>query len=231
MSATPMCVHCLGPLRKPGLWSSAWQCPDHGDCLPFFDVPVPSGHALDHVRSLAKVPLWVPEPLPPGWCVSAIGWAGDERTGARATAVACCGPGPLGGAAEMCFVAEEPGVGLAARLAGLPSALLRAGDGPSDAKVTAAHHPSPLWALPGSDGERVAYAGEARAVWLAAVFWPSAASLLLLESVLLTDLRDVRPGPQDYPWLVFGAASGRLTAGRRMAQAAPAGVRPATAGP
>lgn len=44
--------------------------------------------------------------------------AGDERTGARATAVALAGPSPLGGPADLVLVAEEPGVGLGARLAG-----------------------------------------------------------------------------------------------------------------
>jgi hypothetical protein len=237
MSATPSCVHCLGPLRPPGLWSSSWQCDDHGDSLPFFAAAVPSRAALDRLRVIAEVPVWVPQPLPTGWCVSAVGWAGDERSGARAAAVACCGPAPLGGAAEVVFVAEEPGIGLAARLAGLPAGALQAGEGPGEAKVTAAHHPSPLWALPGATSERVGYAGEAKGVWLAAVFWPSVASLLLIEHMLLVDLRDLPPGPSDYPGLVFGAPSGRLSKphppkGPAAAQAAPAGASPATeAGP
>ena len=234
MSAAPSCVHCLGPLRKPGLWSNAWQCDTDGDVYPFFNSAVPSAHVLDWLRESAKVPVWVPHPLPTGWCVSAIGWAGDERTGARATAVACCGPAPLGGAAEAVFIAEEPGVGLAARLAGLPAAALVAGEGAGEAKVTAAHHPTPLWLLPGGTAERVGYAGEARGVWLATVFWPSLANLLLIEHMLLVDLRDLPPGPNDYPELVFGAPSGRLLA-RTVTldrQAAPAGASPSTeAGP
>ncbi len=234
MSSVPSCVHCLGPLREPGLWSSAWQCETHGDSLPFFAAPVPSPHVLDRLRSISHVPVWVPEPLPPGWCVSAIGWAGDERTGARATVVACCGPAPLGGAAEVAFVAEEPGVGVAARLAGLPPGGLLAGEGPGEAKVTAAHHPSPLWALPGDTPEHVGYAGEAKGVWLAGIFWPAAASVLLIEHMLLVDLRELPAGPSDYPGLVFGAPSGRLlsqpaSSGR---QEAPTGARPASdAGP
>ena len=100
MSATALCVHCLAPLRPPGLWSSAWQCDEHGESVPFFDAGVPSGGALDRLRAIAKVPIWIPSPLPPRWCVSGIGWAGDDRTGARATVIACCGPSPLGGAAE-----------------------------------------------------------------------------------------------------------------------------------
>lgn len=239
MSATPRCVHCLKRLRPPGLWSSAWQCDDHGEATPFFDAAVPSGAALDRLRGIAQVPVWVPRPLPPGWCVSAIGWAGDDRTGARATVVGCCGPAPLGGAAEVAFVAEEPGVGLTARLAGLPIGGLLAGEGPGEAKVTAAHHPSPLWELPKATDERVGYAGEAKGVWLAAVFWPAVASLLLIERMLLVDLRDLPSGPQDYPELVFGAPSGRLQrppappeGSRVVRQTAPAGAKPATeAGP
>jgi hypothetical protein len=199
---------------------------------------VPSAGVLDRLRSSTTVPIWVPQPLPTGWCVSAIGWVGDERTGARATAVACCGPAPLGGAAEAVFIAEEPGVGLAARLAGLPAAALQAGEGPGEAKVTAAHHPAPLWELPGATAERVGYVGEARGVWLATVFWPSIASLLLIEHMLLVDLADLPSGPNDYPWLVFGAPSGRLVqsgGAASRAQTAPAGAagaRPASdAGP
>jgi hypothetical protein len=230
MSPTASCVHCLGPIRPPGLWSSSWQCDDDGDTLPFFASAVPSAGVLDRLRASAGVPIWVPQPLPTGWCVSAIGWVGDERTGARATAMACCGPAPLGGAAEAVFIAEEPGVGLAARLAGLPAAALQAGEGlgkASEAKVTAAHHPTPLWELPGATTDRVGYVGEARGVWLATAFWPSIASLLLIEHMLLVDLGDLPKGPNDYPWLVFGAPSGRLVkrgvpAGR--AQAAPAGA-------
>src|ERR1700690_2869330 len=90
MSSTASCVHCLGPIRPPGLWSSSWQCDDDGDTLPFFSAAVPSAAVLDRLRASAKVPVWVPQPLPTGWCVSAVGWVGDERTGARATGVACC---------------------------------------------------------------------------------------------------------------------------------------------
>jgi hypothetical protein len=233
MSSTASCVHCLGPIRPPGLWSSSWQCDADGPTLPFYSAPVPSAGVLDRLRATSTVPIWVPQPLPTSWCVSAIGWVGDERSGARATAIGCCGPSPLGGAAEAVFIAEEPGVGLAARLAGLPAAALSAGDGPGEAKLTAAHHPTPLWELPGATGERVGYVGEARGVWLSLVFWPSTASLLLIEHMLLADLGELPKGHSDYPGLIFGAPSGRLTKrtadlGARGSQTAPAGVRPAS---
>ncbi len=220
MSVIPKCVHCLGSLREPGLWSSAWQCADHGECLPFYDAPTVTPHALDHLRGAARVPVWMPDRLPPGWCVSGFGWAGDERTGARATAVAICGTGPLGGPAEVAFVAEEPGVGLAARLAGLPAYELRAGEGVGEAKVTAAGHPAPLWALPGADVDHVAYAGESKGVWLAAAFWPASASLLLIEHIILADLTESPGGEDAYADLLFGAPSRRLS--RPSRQAAPA---------
>ncbi len=233
MSAIPKCVHCLRSIRPPGLWSSSWQCDEHGETQPFFNVATPSGAALDRLRSIASVPIWVPQPLPRGWFVSGIGWAGDERSGARATAIACSGPAPLGGAAEVAFLAEEPGVGLASRLAGLPSGALQAGDGPGEAKVVASKHPTPLWELSGSTAERVGYVGEAKGVWVAAVFWPAASSLLLIERMLLSDLCELPDGPRDYPDLVFGAPSGRLLSeGAAARQAAPAGASPAReAGP
>jgi hypothetical protein len=108
------------------------------------------------------------------------------------------------------FIAEEPGLGLAARLAGLPAGGLRAGDGPGEAKVVAARHPSPLWVLPDASSDRVGYAGEAKGVWLSMVFWPAITSLLLIEHMLLTDLNELPPGPHDYADLTFGAPSGRL---------------------
>src|SRR5262249_24102812 len=67
------------------------------------------------------VPVWCPWPLPRGWTVTGIAWAGDERTGPRATALCLSGPAPLGeGPADAVFVAEEPGGGLGPPPAGSP---------------------------------------------------------------------------------------------------------------
>ena len=89
MSVAPTCPRCLEPVRPPGLWSSSWRCEQHGDVLPFHAVRVASEAALMRLTEVAKVPVWIPRPLPVGWVVSGMAWAGDERTGARATAVAC----------------------------------------------------------------------------------------------------------------------------------------------
>jgi hypothetical protein len=174
---------------------------------PFSLAPRPCLEALDHVCSGAQVPLWLPFPMPTGWLVSGVGSAGDERTGARATLLACSGPAPLGGPADLVLVAEEPGVGLGARFAALPAP----DPGPDisamapQAKVEAASHPTPLWALPGDD--RAAFVGEAKGLWLWAVLWPAAAGLLLLEDLTLLDLREGIPAAA----VDFGSLSPRLT--------------------
>jgi hypothetical protein len=143
----------------------------------------------------------------PGWLVTGLGWAGDDRTGAHATAVACSGPAPLrGGPADLLLVAEEPGVGLGNRLAGLPGCdpggrlAGVAGDAPH-AKVKAAGHDTPMWNV-GTRADRVTYVGEARGLWLYAVAWPADAGYVLAEQIALHDLTDWLPTE-----LVYGAPS------------------------
>lgn len=78
-------------------------------------VVPPSVEALGVVVHRARVPVWMPWPLPVGWLFTGAAYAGDDRSGGRATVVACSGPGPLGGMAELLLVAEELGVELGAR--------------------------------------------------------------------------------------------------------------------
>jgi hypothetical protein len=207
MRAEPSCPRCGGGLRAPGLWSSAWLCDEHGAVHPLQPVVQPTSDVLHHAASTTVVPLWLPWPLPKDWLVTGLAHAGDERTGARATAVACTGPAPLGGVCDLLIVAEEPGVGLGAHYAGLDG--LDAGPVPDDrapdAKVHAAGHPTAVWALPEAV-DRAVYVGEALGCWLWAVLWPESAGFLLIDEFVLTDLRG--SGPElDVP---FGALSPRL---------------------
>jgi hypothetical protein len=215
MSIARTCPRCAGEIKPPGLWSSSWQCEQHGEVLPFQTKPVVTQAALEHLASVSRVPVWMPRPLPVGWVVSGLGWAGDERTGARATAVALSGPDPLGGPGDVVLVAEEPGIGLGARLAGSAGTDPTCSEASPDFKVTAAHHPTALWAQAAA-ADRAAYAGEARGVWLEMVFWPERSSLLLLEHLVLADLRDGLYADID---LVIGATSPRLLTTRRDATA------------
>jgi hypothetical protein len=187
--------------------SSDWQCEQHGVVHPLHVLPRLGPDVLERAVQRCAVPLWSPLPLLPGWTATGLAVAGDERTGTRSTAFALSGPSPLGGPADLVLVAEEPGVGLGARYAGADDidaeAVLA---GPPEAKVQAAGHPTALWRCPSRD-DRVAFLGEALGVWLWAVLWPPAAELVLLEHVVLHDLRHEAHAGFDLP---LGAPSARL---------------------
>ncbi len=189
MKSAPSCPRCGQGLLAPSLFSSDWRCATHGAVLPLHLLPHASRDAVEHVRAVARVPFWVPSPLLPGWTVTGFGYAGDERTRARATVLACSGPAPLGGAADMLLVAEELGVGLGPGYAGLelPEACPDL-SGPPAAKVHAAGHPTALFPVAAPD-DRCVLAGEALGMWLWAVLWPAAAGYVLVEHVVLHDLR------------------------------------------
>ncbi|HEX2315954.1 MAG TPA: DUF6758 family protein [Thermomonospora sp.] len=212
MRAEPTCPRCARPVRPPGLWSSDWTCAAHGAVLPRQPARRPSPEGLAAVLRDTRVPLWLPWPLPAGWLVTGFLDVGDERSGARAGAVALSGPGLLGGPADLLLIAEEPGVGLGAYYAGLDG--FDAGKGCDDSAPHAKAlvraggtrpHPVPLWSLDGGP-DRAVYVGEALGHWLWAVLWPAAAGVLMLDRLELLDLRE--PGMTlDLP---FGAASPRL---------------------
>jgi hypothetical protein len=196
-------------VRPPDLMSSDWRCSTCG--------PVPPLHVAEHINAeivesvtvrSKDIPIWCPWPLPAGWMVTGVGWAGDERSGTRATALACSGPGPLGGPADIVLVAEEPGVGLGNRYAGLAGpdpgpylqdALERTA---AHAKVKAAGWPTALWAVRTPAADRSAYVGEAKGVWLYAIAWPDSAAYLFAEDLVLHDLTEWVPAE-----LVYGAPS------------------------
>lgn len=208
MKAEPSCPRCGGELHAPGLWSSEWQCTTHGAVPPLQPVVQPAAELLHAIADSSAVPVWLPWPLPRGWLVTGMTQAGDGRTGARATAVACSGPAPLGGVAELVLVAEEPGVGLGARYAGIegldPGSV--SDNRPADAKIHAAGHPTAMWTAAGLP-DRAVYVGEALGRWIYAVLWPESAGFLLIDEFVLVDVRNAGHD-LDVP---FGALSPRLS--------------------
>lgn len=191
-------------MRAPGLMSSDWTCVAHGAVQPYSSF---APAALAQVAANARVPVWCPLPLLPGWTAGGLGSCGDERTGATATVVALAGPSPLGGPADLLLIAEEPGTGLGTHLAGLDE--LDPGlvaTGAPDAKILVAGHPTPLWRCASAE-DRIAFVGEANGVWLWAVLWPPAAELVLIEHVELHDLRAADHQSLELP---VGAPSPRL---------------------
>ncbi len=188
---------------------SAWRCVDCGPVPPLYTPP----HIDDEVVALAVeqadgTPIWSPWPLPTGWLVTGVGWAGDGRSTARATVVALTGPAPVcAGPADVLLVAEEPGVGLGTRLAGLPGTdpgqYLAGGmehEAPP-ARVRVGGWPTALWPV-GDRDDRSAYVGEAQGWWLFAIAWPASAGYVLAEEWRLVDLATHLPGS-----LVYGARS------------------------
>lgn len=205
-------------MHAPTVWSSAWLCDLHGAVDPLRLAAKPTHEALAGLAKSARVPVWVPWPLPHGWLVTGFSGAGDERSGMRAAAVALSGPNPVGGPADMLVIAEEPGVGLGAGLAGLkgPDPGAEFAVGAPHATVRVGNHEAPLWLVESGvescldsgvepDGCAV-FAGEVAGGWTWLVLWPNSAGTLLVESLPLRDLRD--GGQQlDVP---FGAMSTRL---------------------
>lgn len=214
------CPRCGEQARPPGLWSDVWTCPAHGDVAPLHPPVAASPEALHALAARSQVPLWLPWPLPQGWLATGAMVAGDEHTGPRAAVIACSGPNPLppslydepeaesgGRVAELLLVAEQPGIGLGARLAGLDGvdAGAAVGGGGPNLKLDAAGHDVPLWCAGDADG-CAGYVGEAGGVWLWALIWPPRAAAVLMEDFSLVDLRD--PGHAlDVP---CGALSPRL---------------------
>lgn len=208
------CPRCGAPVHPPGLWSNDWTCPLHGPVLPVRDPHPPSAAWLRDVASRSRVPVWLPWPLPVGWLLTGVLEAGGEHEGPGAVAVACSGPNPAPddpshSAADLVVVAEQPGVGLGARLAGLddvdPGRYVA--QGAAQAWVEAGDRPAPLWHVPGAD-DRAAYAGESAGVWLWLLLWPASAGVLVAERLVLVDVREADPAV-DPP---CGAPTPRLTA-------------------
>lgn len=196
MKSAPTCPRCGRAVRPPGLWTSAWQCDVHGPVAPLQGVRAPGAAALEALLDQAHVPVWIPWPLPTGWVVTGFAEAGDERSGTLALAVALSGPDPLGGVGEFAIVAEDPGIGLGARIAGM--------EGPdpggdfdaeaADAKLRFDGHEIALWNLDLGRGRGAAYTGEALAHWLWLVFDRADTALLMGEIHSLRDLRDITSG-------------------------------------
>lgn len=168
----------------------------------------PSSAAAEAVGKSARVPAWVPWPLPAGWLVTGFAEVGDDRSGIRATVVALSGPSLTQGPADLLIIAEEPGIGLGAAFAGLSGTDpgVGFGEGPPHAKIEVRGHPAALWCA-GAAPDRAVYVGEALGNWLWVVIWPPEAGYLITLSEF--SLRDLRDHDQTLD-LPFGAFSPRL---------------------
>ncbi len=188
MTETCQCPRCGQPVLQ--LADASWWCSTHGPVAALWPVDEPSAESLrDHLEA-ASVPTWLPWPMPTPWSVAGVVRAGDPDV--QATALACAAPDPVGGVADVVIVCEEPGVGLGARYAGLPTLDVgrEISGSPPTTKVHVAGHATPLWWV-GADTERDAFVGEASGRWLWVIAWPGSAGALLAEMPTLVDLHEL----------------------------------------
>ena len=156
MRGEPSCPKCGGRVRAPGLFADSWQCDVHGTVHPLQPVIPPSVEALQVVVHRAQVPVWMPWPLPVGWLFTGVACAGDDRSGGRATAVACSGPAPLGGIGRAACSSPRSWASASARgtrasTAPTPGPHMSV-EKPPHAKVLAAGRPTPMWHVAGRPG-------------------------------------------------------------------------------
>ncbi|ASU82693.1 hypothetical protein CDO52_07755 [Nocardiopsis gilva YIM 90087] len=206
MRSDPTCPRCGRAIHPPSVWTSAWQCDAHGPVAPLRPIRPLGEASVDLIVKSAQVPVWVPWPLPTGWVITGFAEAGDDRSGALGVVVALSGPAPLGGIGEMAIVAEDPGIGLGARLARFdgPDPGTGFDSGPPDGKIRHDGHEIALWSVDAGK-ERAVYAGEANTCWMWLVFNPADAGMLMCDLKTVIDLRDHQGGVAQQ--LPFGAPS------------------------
>lgn len=150
--------------------------------------PEPPSYAAfaEHLARTSGFPTYLPWPLPPGWRVADFDARGTpERV--HGTLVRLEGVNPDDGGVSLDVVAEEPGCGLGASIAGTvwsdPGADI--GDRPADARVRVGTSTVPLWTISTHQGsgdlDRSVLAGEADGRWLWLVLRPASAVLMLRQ--------------------------------------------------
>jgi hypothetical protein len=116
------------------------------------------------------------------------------------------GTSALDGPVDVLIVAEEPGTGLGARIAGTvhddPGA--EVGEGPPSVRVRIDSQVVALWPVStsGASGEwnRSVVAGEAAGRWLWMVMRPASAMLLLRDDWILRDVSGLGPALVELPF-------------------------------
>lgn len=191
------CPRCPNPLADDG------ACPDHGR-QPALRRPLVSSYEtfVEHLEGAGRFPTYLPWPMSPGWSVTDFAYV----EGPLATLTCVSGTSELDGPVDAVVVAEERGVGLGPRCAGLD------GGDPGSAwgsttpavRVRIGRRSVPLWPVSVSEvqGEldRSVFAGEALGRWLWIVMRPASAMLLLRDDWILRDVSGVGPPLVEMPF-------------------------------
>ncbi|MFZ2504455.1 MAG: DUF6758 family protein [Nocardioides sp.] len=203
MSLLPQCPRCGLPLGV----ERAVACPDHASVPPLWRTD--GGGYDDFVAHLARagsLPSLAPFPLGPEWAIADFGVVGHQGA-PRGSYVACGAVTETDGPVDVVVVAEEPGIGLGARIAGLGGRdvgadLLR---GPATTRLQVDRHTVSMWALPpverlGPDAASAlgigVLVGEADGRWLWFITRPATA-ILMRPEWSLADLGQMGPALLD----------------------------------
>ena len=196
MTLSAWCPRCREPLDPvpPG------ECPGHGPQPPLWRPEAASYDAFtEHLRAAGDFPTYLPWPMGSGWRVSDFGVVTGADGGAVATVTCSSGTTGPDGRVDVMVVAEEAGVGLGGRCAGLPGADpgVGFGEGPPTVRVRIGSQGVPMWPVSTShasvDLDRSVVVGEADGRWLWLVLVPASAVLLLTDAWLMRDVSDEGP--------------------------------------
>src|SRR5215218_8632653 len=90
MSVSPVCPRCGEQLVvRPGHSAQAW-CHVHGAVTPLHHTLLVAHDAISAVTADARVPAWVPDPMPTGWTVTGLD-PGEVITGPNSVDVKAAG--------------------------------------------------------------------------------------------------------------------------------------------
>lgn len=201
----PGCPRCPTPVAPLGV-DGAFSCPEHGPVPPLWRPPESSYDGFaEHLGRVDGFPTYLPWPLSPGWSVTDFAAVGrPDRP--RATMTCSSGTSELDGPVDVLVVAEEPGTGLGARVAGIPYGDPGGdiGEGPPAVQVRIGSQAVRLWPVSTSRGtgewDRSVVAGEAAGRWLWIVLRPASAMLLLRDDWILRDVSGLGPPLVELPF-------------------------------
>jgi hypothetical protein len=208
---TPGCPRCREPIDAVAIEG----CAGHGAGPVVWRAGEATYDAfVEHLAAARDFPTYLPWPMAPGWAVSDFAVVTQPSGVPVATLTCVSGTSELDGPVDVLLVAEEPGVGLGGRCAGLqrsdPGHEL--GDQQPMVRVRIGSLTSSLWPVSTSGDpvagelDRTVLAGEAAGRWLWVVLRPASAVLLMRDDWILRDVSGGGPLMVEMPFAGPGPA-------------------------
>jgi hypothetical protein len=208
VSLAASCPRCTSPVQVQG---ASYRCAVHGVIEPLWRPSEADYESFAELVGRSEdLPTYLPWPMSPGWSIADFGCVGSPGR-VRATVTSTVGTSDLDGQVEVTIVAEDPGVGLGARVSGTsyddPGPQIS--NGPPSIRVRAGGRTVPMWLVEDESRSaqdeddllaRAVFAGEAEGRWLWLVMKPASAALLLHDDWLLADVTGFGPEALEMPF-------------------------------